>query len=182
VVDVGVNGNLVVALDKGVGFWQISGNGKGEYTEDGCTRIGEGEGDDVDGFVGTLRSPEEKVINTRGYGISWRKAVGDIKRRKWRKWLESRMNGDVVQAKLDEEEDSMLRVRRLDMRRSQKCALMREMRTYVMVEGTERKLFYREKNSELASCILETDVKKVLADLHEGHGHLAVNITRSRAD
>jgi len=82
VVDVGVNGNLVVAQCKGVGFWQISGNGKGEYTEDGCTRIGQGEGEDVDRFVETLRLPEEEVGNKRGDGISWRNAVGDIKRRK----------------------------------------------------------------------------------------------------
>jgi len=93
------------------------------------------------------------------------------------------MYGDVVEAKLDEEKDGMVGVRRLDMGRSQKRTLLREMRKYVIVEATEPKLFYtsREKNGELASCILETDVKKVLADLHEGHGHFAVNITRSCA-
>jgi len=37
--------------------------------------------------VGTLRLPEEEVGNKRDDGISWRNAVGDIKRRKWRKWL-----------------------------------------------------------------------------------------------
>ena len=181
VVDVGVNGNLAVALRKGVGFWQMSGKGKGEYTEDSCTSIGQGEVEVVDRFVGILRLEAKDSGNGRGEGISWKKAVWDIRRRKWRKWLESRMYGDVVQAKLDEEEQGIVGVKRLDMGRSQRRALQREMRKYVMVEATEPKLFYREKNGELASCILETDVRKVLADLHEGHGHFAVNITRSHA-
>jgi len=55
------------------------------------------------------------------------------------------------------------------------------MRRYVLVEAAEPKLFYREKNGELASCVLESDIEKILVNLHEGHGHFASSITLARA-
>ena len=51
------------------------------------------------------------------------------------------------------------------------------MRRYVLVDGVDPKLFYREKNGELAICVLEENVPKVLRDLHEGHGYFAARIT-----
>ena len=50
-----------------------------------------------------------------------------------------------------------------------------------MVDGSEPKLFFREKNGELATCILENDIKKTLISLHEGHGHFATGVTLGRA-
>jgi len=45
------------------------------------------------------------------------------------------------------------------------------------VDGSKAKLFFREKNGQLASCVLVKDVAVVLASLHEGHGHFANSIT-----
>jgi len=55
------------------------------------------------------------------------------------------------------------------------------MRRYVLVDGVDPKLFYREKNGELATCVLEADIPKVLRELHEGHGHFAARIRLGRA-
>jgi len=111
---------------------------------------------------------------------SLRVATADMRRRKWHRWLESRMYGVVVQARLDELEDGAIGAKKLDMGRSQRRALEREMRRYVLVDGNQPKLFFREKNGELASCIFEEDVERVLTSLHEGHGHFATTFTLGR--
>jgi len=64
---------------------------------------------------------------------------------------------------------------------SERKRLQRMMRKYVLVNGEDPKLFFREKNGELASCVLEEDVSKVLQDLHAGHGHYVARITLGRA-
>ena len=46
-----------------------------------------------------------------------------------------------------------------------------------MADRIKPKLFFREKNGELATCILEDQVKNTLNQLHEGHGHFAGRIT-----
>jgi len=64
-----------------------------------------------------------------------------MRRRNWQKWLESGMYGKVVQARLDEQEDGILGVKRMDIGRSEKKVLERAMRRYVLVEAAEPKLF-----------------------------------------
>ena len=108
-------------------------------------------------------------------------AVQDMKWRRWKIWLESEMYGAIVQARLEELEGGSIGAKNLEMGRSQRRALERTMRHYVMIKGTKPKLFFREKNGELATCILEDEVKLVLNQLHEGHGHFAARITLGRA-
>ena len=69
----------------------------------------------------------------------------------------------------------------MELGRSQRKSLEKAMRRYVLVDGREAKLFFREKNGELASCLLENNVPAVLASLHEGHGYFANGITLGRA-
>ena len=51
----------------------------------------------------------------------------------------------------------------------------------MLVDEVDPKLFYTERNGELASCILEADIPKVLRELYEGHGHFATRIALSLA-
>ena len=39
------------------------------------------------------------------------------------------------------------------------------------------RLFFREKNRELASWVLEKDIAKILTSLHEEYGHFGAWIT-----
>jgi len=87
------------------------------------------------------------------------------------------MYGTIVQARLGELEDGIMEAKQMEIGRSERRVLERNMRRYVMIDGREPGLFFRENNGELASCILEKNVRKVLNDLHEGHGHFASRIT-----
>ena len=178
-MDVKMNAGLAVALRLGQGFWQM-GRSEGESE---CWQDSKGSGMEVkwEAFLGAL-AVEKKSVGEMGDANGFlREAASDMRRRNWQKWLESGMYGKVVQARLDEEEDGALGVKRMEMGRSEKKILERAMRRYVLVEAVDPKLFYREKNGELASCVLESDVEKVLTDLHEGHGHFASSITLARA-
>ena len=108
-------------------------------------------------------------------------AAKDMRRRRWQKWLSSEMYGRIVEARLDELDNGWVGVKGGDLGRSKRRALEREIRRYVMVDGAEPRLFFRERNGELASCIKEEDVVRTLRNLHEGHGHFAVGITLGRA-
>src|SRR5205807_9488963 len=59
--------------------------------------------------------------------------------------------------------------------------LEQRMRSFVLVEGSEMGLFYREKDGQLARCMLKGEVKRVLHVLHEEHGHFAAGVTKGRA-
>jgi len=87
----------------------------------------------------------------------------------------------VVHARLDEMDDGVMGVNRMDLGTSERKLLERLMRRYVMVEAAEPRLVFREKDGELATWVLEEDVVRRLANLHEGHGHFANNITLARA-
>ena len=107
-------------------------------------------------------------------------AANDMIRRRCEQRLKSGMYGMIVQARLDGWEGIIGSGRRIMGRSGRKC-LARAMRRYVLVDGVDPKLFYQEKNGELATCVLEENVPKVLRDLHEGHGHFAAKITLARA-
>ena len=177
--DVKVNAGLAMTLRNGSRFWELG------------VEVGEkiSERKELEravmmidrGLLGMLAA-EKRVMETRAdeNGVL-EKAAKDMRRRRWQKWLESDMYGTVVQARLDEIEAGVVGVKRMDLGRSQKKQLEREMRKYVLVEAVEPKLFFQEKNGELASCILEADVKRTLENLHEGHGHFASSVTLARA-
>ena len=101
----------------------------------------------------------------------------ELKRDKWRKWLDSRFYGGIIRAKLDE----LLAKEEMDLGRNEWRALVNKARRYVMVEGKEGKLIWREKDGQLALCELEGEVGRVLERLHDGHGHFAAGITEGRA-
>jgi len=107
-------------------------------------------------------------------------AAQDMKWRRWRKWLKSGMYVAIVQARLEELQGGTFGAKNLEMGRSQRKALERDMRRYVMVDGTEPKLFFREENGELATCIREDKIKEVLNQLHEGNRHFTTRITSGR--
>jgi hypothetical protein len=97
---------------------------------------------------------------------------------RWRKWLESPFYRHVVlyrlgglKALVDED------VGRNNIRRIQ-----RESQRYVLGEASsEVRLFYREKNGELATCITEADVVSALGRMHDNHGHFSHGITTNNA-
>ena len=69
----------------------------------------------------------------------------------------------------------------LDLGRSEWRSLEQRARRYTMVERRETRLFWREVDGQLALCVLEEEVERVLRDLHVGHGHFAAGITAGRA-
>jgi len=178
VTDVRVNCGMAMALRCDYRFWlRGKGYGKleGEWAEE---NVG---GKKVDGFMRIAMLKAEWKRSGQVESGSLLMAAQDMKWRRWRKWLESGMYGAVVQARLEELESGNFGAKQWEIGRSQRRALERAMRRYVMVDGTEPKLFFREKNNELATCILEEDVKDTLNQLHEGHGHFGARIALGRA-
>ena len=101
----------------------------------------------------------------------------DLKRRKWRRWLDSGFYGGIVRVKLD----GLGARDELDLGRSEWRALENRARRFVMVDGGEARLVWKERDGQLALCVLEEEVERVLADLHDGHGHFAAGVTGGRA-
>ena len=108
--------------------------------------------------------------------------ASDLRWRKWEQWLKSDFYGKMVQLRLEEMDKGLANVvRRLDVGRNERKMLMWWMRRFVMAEGANVGLFYREGDGQLSSCILEKDVARVLMELHEEHGHFAAGVTKGRA-
>ena len=84
---------------------------------------------------------------------------------------------DVVRVKLDgiEAQDE------LDLGRNEWKVLERRAGRFWMAEGREARMYWKERDGELALCVLEDEVEKVLRGLHDGHGHFAAGITAGRA-
>ena len=101
----------------------------------------------------------------------------ELRRERWWKWLNSGFYGGVIRAKLD----GIRAKEEMDMGGNEWQALVYRARRYVMVEGMEGRLIWREKDGQLAVCVLEEDVGKVLRRLHDGHVHFAAGITQGRA-
>jgi len=178
VTDVRVNGGMAMALRCDYGFWrrgQVHGNLNGDWVEENVDERR------ATGFTGMVMLQRELKEEGKLESTLLVMAAQDMKWRRWKKWLESGMYGAIVQARIGELEGGSVGAKNLEMGRSQRRALERAMRRYVMVDGTEPKLFFREKNGELATCILENEVQEVLNQLHEGHGHFAAKITLGRA-
>lgn len=173
--DVMVNTCLAMALRMEEGFWvslkvPVEKRSEGKSFEIGATWYKDAYPYMVCNQVVEMDGGQEKEN-------ALVKAANDMRRRSWKRWLESGMYGAIVQARLDELETGVVGVGKLKLGRSQKRALERAMRRYVLIDGAEPRLFYRERNGELASCVLEEDIGKVLTSLHEGHGNFAVGIT-----
>ena len=116
----------------------------------------------------------EQGIEGGGEGVAGLEAGAKaLRRKRWKRWLGSRFYGDVVRVQLDGLEAR----EEMDVGRNEWRVLMNRAKRYVMVEGGETKLFWKEKDGQLALCILEGDVGRVLGDLHDGHGHFAAGIT-----
>jgi transposase InsO family protein len=101
----------------------------------------------------------------------------ELKRRKWKRWIESGFYGEVVRLKMEG-----IRIREeLDLGRGEWRSLENRARRYVMLEGQEARLAWKERDGQLAFCVLEEEVERVLWELHEGHGHFAAGLTAGRA-
>ena len=137
------------------------------------------------GFWGAWGSGEARVgmlveqeAGRGGFGTEGLEVAARAMRRgRWERWLQSEFYGDVVRVKLDRD-----KVREeCDLGRSEWRALLNRAKRYMLVEGREVKLLWKEKDGQLALCVLEEDVERVLADLHDGHGHFAAGLTGGRA-
>ena len=158
-MDVMVNSLIAVALREDGNFWKVMRENKEKLNSEG--RL-------------------ETELSASG-GTVLEMAAMDMRGRRWKDWLESKLYRAIVQAQLDEIETGTVGAGRMDLGRSEKKALERSMRRYILVDSMEPRLFFREKNGELASCVLEKDTAKVLTSLHEEHGHFATRITLGRA-
>jgi len=91
------------------------------------------------------------------------------------------MYGAIVHVRFEELESGSVSGKKLEIGRSQRRAFKKTLPRYVLVDEAEPRLFFRKKNGELATWILEGEVTAVLTQLHEGHGHFAGRITLGRA-
>ena len=104
-----------------------------------------------------------------------------MRRRRWNVWLKSGLYGRIVQARLHELDKGVFGAKAIELGRRKRKMVGGAMRKYVMVDAEELKLFFRGKNGELATCILEDDVGSVMTRLHEGHVNFGAGITLGRA-
>ena len=165
--DVMVNTALAVALRRVASCWGVLQEGDTGWKEG--VEWGGGCFESLREISGALVLQEEEVAVMAEENKGLKVAAQELRRWRWRKWLNSGMYGAVVQGRLDELDDRIVGVRWTGLGRSQRRTLERMMRKYVMEDGSEPKLFFREKNGELSTCILENDIKKTLTSLHEGH-------------
>ena len=89
--------------------------------------------------------------------------------KQWEKWIQDQWYGDVVRYKL----------RGTTVGLSDKDAwyVKRISSRYVLVDGQDQDLLYREMTGELAKCIFATRVNRVLQRYHDFHGHFAKDMT-----
>jgi len=177
--DVMVNSELAIALQSDPKFWDIRNDLRVTL---GGAELGSLNDEGLDGFHWhTVCLQKRKSEEELGNRMGLEHAAKNVWRRRWKKWLESGMSGAVMQARLDELDDGYVGAGWMELGRSQRKAQEKVMRRYLLVDGSEARLFFRENNGELASCVLENDVPVVLASLHEGHGYFTNGITLGRA-
>ena len=124
----------------------------------------------------------KEVVWEAGRNDGLQEMASDLRWRKWERWLKSDFYGKIVQLRLVEVDKGFVNQQGLlEVGRNERKMLMRRMRKFVMVEGSEVSLFYREGDGQLSRCILEDEVKRVLRELHEEHGHFAAGVTKGRA-
>lgn len=141
--DVMVSGGMAMALRCDHRFWaQREGYGKlnGECNY-GAKASGARQVKGVTRVVMLLREKKEDSEVQEG-SASLLIAAQDMRSRSWRKLLESEMYGAIVQARLEELERGSFGAKHLKMGRSQRRALERAMRRYMMADGIEPKLFF----------------------------------------
>jgi len=104
------------------------------------------EGGEV--FVGASGLEEAGIGQAMGgkMGLGMRRAVAEMRRTRWEKWLKSGMYGTIVQARLDEQEDGIMGAKWMEIERSEKRVLERNMRRYVMIDSREPGQFFWEKS------------------------------------
>lgn len=122
------------------------------------------------------------VLTREGVEADWDEGLREVQRSKWKKFLLSDMYRKIVLFKLEG-------VRGLtdpaeDIGRNETKVIIRRARNFVLGEGTDYedsgKLFYLEKDGKMATCILEGQIDKALADAHDTHGHFTHGITAGR--
>ena len=150
----GINPSMASILRSLEGFWR---GGAGETG-------GEGDFRNKDGIT---KFEDVAMVESGGTGAGTSKGVMEMRRKRWSKWLRSGMYGIVVDARLKEIELGRVGAEGMDLGRNERKMLGRLMRKYVMVDGKETKLFFRERDGQLASCVLEGEVEKILYTLHE---------------
>ena len=136
-------------------------------------KVEQRKGDGRESGVANVLGGEIEEWGSMQEGEMLGKGAMELRREKWRKWLNSRFYREVMRAKLD----GLRAKEEMDMGGNEWRTLMNKARRYVMVEGREGKLIWQETDGQLAMCVLEEEVGKVLRRLHDGHGHFAAGIT-----
>jgi len=140
----------------------------------------------VDGQEG-VRSEESdgrigEVVWEGNRSESLQEMASDLRWRKWEQWLSSKFYRRIVELRLHERDGNLRKgIEVLGLGRNERKVLERQMRRFVLVEGRETCLFYKERDGQLGRCVLESEVKRVLNELHEEHGHFAAGVTKGRA-
>jgi hypothetical protein len=96
---------------------------------------------------------------------------------KWSKWLKSGFYRKVVLYKLG----GLKALMEEDVGKQEVKMVIREACQYVLMDTAEARLFYRERNGELAGCVVEGEVAATLGRIHDNHGHFAHGITTNNA-
>lgn len=66
----------------------------------------------------------------------------------------------------------------LDLGRNNWTALKHKARRYIVPEGREERLVWKERDGQLAHCVLEDEVERVLAGQRDGDRHFAAGVMR----
>jgi hypothetical protein len=142
----------------------------------------------VEGLLGR----EKEKMTSEGKAVKMvqgvSEGVGDAKQQKlwrewgllcekWSKWLKSGFYGRVVLYKLG----GLKALMEEDVGKQEVKWVMKEAARYTLIEASEARLFYREKNGKLAGCVVETEVAATLEWIHDNHGHFVHGITTNNA-
>lgn len=90
----------------------------------------------------------------------------------WDKWLEDSWYLAIVRYKLTGNSAGAKAVTR---------AVKHAAKQFVLVEGEEKNVMYREKTGKLAQCCIRTEVDNILQQIHGAHGHFAAEISKRLA-
>lgn len=101
------------------------------------------------GGSGVALSSEDDVGQDGKSRQALEQQARELKRRKWRKWLDSGFYEGIVRIKLDE-----IGVRdELDLGKNEWRALENRARRYIVADRNEARLVWKERDGQLAFCV-----------------------------
>ena len=163
-------------------IWNEQGGRRVVEIVRGATAIREMMSEDWQGERRADEVNDERDQKEGDMAWEWSERAREMRRLKWERFLSSDMYRKIVLFKLEGVRG--LTVPAEDVGRNEMRVIVRQARKYVLGEGTDSeekgRLFYVEKDGRMAACITEEEVDKVLAEVHDAHGHFAHGITAGR--